>query len=64
MKEHAVSIRRNERAQPIAGRWIDKKNGNERTQQQGQSGQETKTVKVSLSGEIASHGGVGDCRTR
>ena len=51
MKEHAVSIRRSERAQPTASRRIVKKNGNERTQQQEQSGQETKTAKVSLSGE-------------
>ena len=64
MKEHAVSIRRSERAQPTAGRRIVKKNGNERTQQQEQSGQETKTAKVSLSGEVASHGRVGVCRTR
>ena len=49
-KEHSQlqtrSIRRNERAQPTAGRRIDKKNGYEHTQQQGQSGQETKTAKV------------------
>ena len=57
MKEHsqlqARSIRRSERAQPTAGRRIDKKIGNERTQQQGQSEQETKKAKVSLSGEVA-----------
>ena len=64
MKEHAVWFRKNERAQPTAGRRIDKQNGHERTQQQELSGQETKTAKVRLSGQVASHGRVGDCRTR
>ena len=64
MKERAVSIRRTGRAQPTAARRIDEKNGNERTLLQEQSGQETKTAEVSLSGEVASHGRVGDCRTR
>ena len=51
-QRQARSIRRSKRAQPTAGRRFDKNNGNERTQQQGQSGQETKTAKVSLSGEV------------